>query len=88
MSLTLQETIDEILTRFKAVWDVSNTPIPYPVAYPDVPIEPALQQMIAGAEGVEITPWARVTVRPNLRRQKTFGGTGSRTFTTSGILYV
>lgn len=86
MSLTQQQTVDEILTRFKSIWD--TTAYPNNVAWPDVPIAPALQQMIAGTEGVELEPWVRITVRSNQRRQRAFGSTESRLYTTNGVLFV
>lgn len=86
MSLTLQETIDEILARFKEVWD--TTDYAANVVWPDVPLVPALQQMIAGANGVELEPWVRITIRPNLRRLKSIAGAGNRLYTRNGILFV
>lgn len=86
MSLTLQETIDEILARFKEVWD--TTDYAANVVWPDVPLAPAIQQMIAGADGVVLQPWVRITIRPNLRRQRSLGNEGNRLFTRNGILFV
>lgn len=89
MSLTLQETYDEILARFKAAWDTA-TGGPFLVAWPDVPLDPLLQQYITGEleSTLAIQPWARITIRPNVRTQKTLGGTGNRLFTRNGILFV
>jgi len=86
MSLTLQETVDEILARFKTAWD--TTDYPNNVVYPDVPLSPTIQKMIAGVEGIELQPWVRITVRPNIRRQKSLGDAGNRLYTRNGILFV
>src|SRR5690606_6901879 len=86
MSLNLQQTIDEILARFKEVWD--TTDYPENVVWPDVSLTPVIQQMIAGDDGVELEPWVRVTIRPNLRRQRSMGDAGNRLFTRNGILFV
>lgn len=86
MSRTLQETIDEILARFKEVWD--TTDYAANVVWPDVPIAPALQEMIAGDEGTALEPYVRITIRPNLRRLKSIAGEGNRLYTRNGILFV
>jgi hypothetical protein len=89
MSLTLQETYDEILSRFKAVWDTVPGG-PFEVAWPDVPLSAALQQYITGEleSTTPIQTWARVTIRANQRDQKTLGGPGNRLYTRNGILFV
>jgi hypothetical protein len=84
MSQTAQEAVDEILERFNSVWNSTG----HPVVWQDVPIEPELQKMIDGADGVEITPYARVTVRSNRRRQVTMGQQGARKFEGNGVLFV
>lgn len=84
MSLTLQQTVDEILSRFNAVWQ----PLGYETAWPDVPLTVTLQNMIYGVTGVELAPWARVTVRPNVREQRTFGSYNNRIFTRNGIAFI
>lgn len=60
------------------------------MAWPDVPLEPILQQYISGQldDSVGIQPWARVTIRPNVRAQKTMAGPGNRLYTRNGILFV
>lgn len=92
MSLTLQETYDEILTRFKDAWDTTDdgNGNPFEVAYPDVPLTPLLQQYITGQleSTTPIQPWARVTIRPNVRVQKTLAGPNNRLYTRNGILFV
>lgn len=84
MSLTQQQAVDEILNRFNTVWSTTG----WKVAWPDVPLDPVLQKMIAGDDGVELEPWARITVRTNLRNQRTFGSFGNRIYTTQGVLFV
>jgi hypothetical protein len=84
MSQTVQEAVDEILERFNSVWDDTG----HPVVWQDVPITSALQKMIDGADGVELTPYARVTVRSNRRRQVTIGQQGNRKFEGNGVLFV
>lgn len=89
--MTQQEIVNEILDRFLAVWTTIG-PGTYPVAWPDKPLLPAEKAMIDGVDasgtGVALTPWARVTIRTNLRKQRTLGGVGSRIYTTQGILFV
>lgn len=89
MSLTLQETYDEILTRFKDAWDDASGG-PFEVAWPDVPLTPLLQQYITGEieDTTDLQPWARVTIRPNVRDQRTLGSDGNRLWTRNGILFV
>jgi hypothetical protein len=89
MSLTLQETYDEVFSRFKAAWDTAPNG-PFEIAWPDVPLSPLLQKYITGEleETTPLQPWARVTIRPNIRDQKTLGGPGNRLFTRNGILFV
>lgn len=89
-----QETVDEILTRFKDVWDPIKATIDplatdaYEVAWPDVPLTDSLQAKIDGADNATLEPWARITIRTNLRKQKTVGGVGNRIFESLGILFV
>jgi hypothetical protein len=84
MSQTSQESVDEILERFSSVW--TNTG--FPVVWQDVPITSDLQKMIDGADGVVITPYARITVRSNRRRQVTLGNQGSRKFEGNGVIFI
>lgn len=83
MSQTQQQAVDEILERFNSVWG----PTGYATVWPDVPIEPSLQKMIDGADGVVLAPYARVTVRSNTRRQRTLGQT-TRRYESSGVLFI
>ncbi len=83
MSQTQQEAVDEILARFNTVWG----PTTYPVVWPDVPITSDLQKMIDGADGVDLSPYARVTVRSNTRKQKTLGQS-TRLYTSAGVLFI
>lgn len=89
--MTQQEIVNELLDRFLAVWSTIGTG-DYPVAWPDKPLLAEEKAMIDGVdadgESVEITPWARITIRTNLRKQKTLGGVGFRRYTTQGILFV
>jgi hypothetical protein len=87
MSQTAQESVDEILERFNSVW-ITTGPPPHPVVWQDAPISADLQKMIDGADGVELTPYARVTVRSNRRKQTTIGQTGARKFEGNGVLFV
>jgi hypothetical protein len=82
--MTPQEAVDEILERFNDIW----TPTTFPVVWQDVATTPALQKMIDGADGVPLTPYARVTVRSNFRRQESYGQIGNRKFRGFGILFV
>lgn len=82
--MTPQEAVNEILERFNDLW----TPTTYPIVWQDVAITPALQKMIDGADGVPLTPYARVTVRSNFRRQETLGQEGNRRFRGFGVLFV
>lgn len=84
MSQTPQQAVDEILDRFLSVWG----PTSFPVVWQDVPITPSLQQMIDGADGVPLSPYARVTIRSNRREQTTIGQQGNRKFEGMGILFV
>jgi hypothetical protein len=83
MSQTQQQAVDEILERFNSVWG----PTGYAVVWPDVPIEPSLQKMIDGADGVVLAPYARVTVRSNTRKQKTLGQS-TRIYTSMGVIFI
>lgn len=89
MSLTLQETYDEVLGKFKEVWDTVPGG-PYLTAWPDVPLDPLLQQYITGEleATTPIQTWARVSIRANDRDQKTLGGPGNRLYRRNGILFV
>lgn len=84
MSQTPQQSVDEILARFKSVWDSTG----HPVVWQDVPISASLQKMIDGADGVALTPYARVTIRSNRRFQRTVGQQGNRKFEGLGVLFV
>jgi hypothetical protein len=83
MSQTPQESVDEILARFQTVWSGFG----HPVVWQDVPISADLQKMIDGADGVDFTPYARVTIRSNQRKQMTLGQ-GTRKFMGNGVLFV
>ncbi len=83
MSQTPQQSVDEILGRFLTAW----TTFGHPVVWQDVPITSALQKMIDGADGVVLTPYARVTVRSNQRKQLTMGQ-NTRKFMGNGVLFV
>jgi hypothetical protein len=84
MSLTQQQIVDEILQRFANVWDDTG----HTVIYPDRALTKEQTDLIAGTGGVELAPWARLTLRTASRNQRTLGGPGGRIYTTDGILFV
>ncbi len=83
MSQTQQEAVDEILARFNSVWSLTG----FQVVWPDVPITSDLQKMIDGSDGIELAPYARVTIRSNTRKQKTMGQ-GTKLYTSNGVVFI
>jgi hypothetical protein len=77
MSLTMAAAVDEMLTLFKDVWDDTG----HEVMYADVPLTQAQLTLIESGNA----PWARVSVKHNLRSQKTIG---ARLFDNLGIVIV
>lgn len=85
MSLTTQQAVDEMLTLFQTAWDTTG----HQVIYPDVPLSEYQQKLIDGADGVDIEPWARITVRHGRRRQRTFGhSANSRLYDSMGVVFI
>jgi hypothetical protein len=74
---TLLGAVDAVFGRFKAAWDTTG----HPAVYEDVPPDAAMQAAINTGS----VPWARVSLRENLRSQQSLGGTGNRIFSTQGI---
>lgn len=83
MSRTTQEAVNDILDILTSA--VSS--LDFPVIYPDLPLTEPQFEMIDG-EPV-ITPWFRVTVRHNKRKQRTFGSSGdTRFYDSMGMVFI
>jgi hypothetical protein len=67
------DLVNKVMGRFNTAWGTTG----FPVSFTDVPLTPALSDMIQGENGVELTPWARCTIRTAQRKQETFGANGN-----------
>ncbi len=77
---TMIEAVDDMHERFYAVWQ----PLGHPAKYQDVASDPAMDAAIDSG----LVPWARVTVRHNLKDQTTLAGPDGSRFTSRGILFI
>jgi hypothetical protein len=80
MSLTMQQAVDAMLTLFEAAWDTTG----HEAIYVDVPLTTAQEAVIKTGNA----PWARVTVKHNVRTQQTLGSQGNRLFDNIGLIIV
>lgn len=82
--MTNDEAYRAALRTFQDAWDTITPTVP-PVKFPNVALSPTLQATIdAGA-----TAWARISWKPNTRKQTAINGSvGNRLFTQTGIMIV